>query len=236
MKEDQLFFCTHASTIQITTAYLSVEQTHAATWLATDDIELWEWPKKTWRGNCIAKKIKSESESRLSIVPASFAESCPKFQSATPSQWSLWHALCLSTWAFPWRLSETVHLELARAINVNLLASLPIFPDTVQCGGLTQKLSFNSLRLHLARVWLLQHPKNLTWCSYLSHGFPPRNWSRPLGISPNADGSQCTIESGGLKKVRNQWVRTQKYHKSCIHFCQPQKTAISDVRGIGSEA
>ena len=25
-----------------------------------------------------------------------------------------------ATWAFPWRLSETVHLELARAININL--------------------------------------------------------------------------------------------------------------------
>ena len=47
-----------------------------STWPTTYDIELWEWPKKTWRGNCIAKKIKSES--RLSSVPASFAESCPK--------------------------------------------------------------------------------------------------------------------------------------------------------------
>ena len=77
-----------------------------STWPTTYDIELWEWPKKTWRGNCIAKKIKSES--RLSSVPASFAESCPKFQSATPSHWNLWHAIGNQTCAGRWLLRQPI--------------------------------------------------------------------------------------------------------------------------------
>ena len=85
----------------------------------------------------MAKKIKSES--RLSSVPASFAESCPKFQSATPSHWNLWHAVCLSTWAFPWKLSETVQLELAKAININLL-------------------TLETLQFTCAGRWLLRQP------------------------------------------------------------------------------
>ena len=137
-----------------------------STWPTTYDIELWEWPKKTWRGNCIAKKIKSES--RLSSVPASFAESCPKFQSATPSHWNLWHALCLSTWALPWKLSETMQLELARAININLLTS-PIFPDTMRGFGSPKTFELN---LREAMVWLLQHRKKLTWCRYVSDSPP----------------------------------------------------------------
>ena len=77
-----------------------------STWPTTYDIELWEWPKKTWRGNCIAKKIKSES--RLSTVPASFAESCPKCQSATPGQRNLWHAIENQTCAGRWLLRQPV--------------------------------------------------------------------------------------------------------------------------------
>ena len=195
-----------------------------STWPTTDDIELWEWPKKTWRGNCIAKKIKSES--RLSSVPASFAESCPKFQSATPSHWNLWHALCRSTWAFPWKLSETMQLELARAININLLTS-PIFPDTMSGfnGSVPQKRNRTPLTRSNGKKLLTSTASQEAylmqicfWC------LPTFHWSRPgrEHISPlHTEGRQrqCTIESGGLKshwEISGSKLGITKISHKCI--------------------